>query len=358
MNKKFHSNLSVIYPDSGNVSWTSPSNIALVKYWGKKPVQLPANPSLSFTLKNCFTKTTLSFKKADEFSIELFVDGKKNTSFLEKIETFIDRIKSYCPYLLNYQLQIETHNTFPHSSGIASSASGLSALALCIVSIEKNAANLSESEFYKKASFISRLGSGSACRSVYGPLGIWGAHDSFDGSHDDYAIAFNDVAPVFHSYQDTILLVDKGKKEISSTVGHNLMNNHPYASLRYNQAHENMLQLKKILKEGDLNAFIKLVENEALTLHSMMMTSDPYFILMKPNTLNIIQKIWKIRAQQKLPICITLDAGANVHLLYPKEIKTQVLQLIREELIVFCENQQYICDQVGNGPTLIEEHYA
>ena len=73
---------------------------------------------------------------------------------------------------------------------------------------------------------------------------------------------------------------------------------------------------------------------------------------------NIIQKIWEIRAQQKLPICITLDAGANVHLLYPKEIKTQVLQLIREELIVFCENQQYICDQVGNGPTLIEEHYA
>ncbi len=358
MTEKFHCDTDSNFPIKGNVKWTSPSNIALVKYWGKKPIQIPANPSLSFTLKNCFTETSIEFEKAEKFSLALYVDGKKNKSFLNKIETFIGRIKEYCPYILKYHLKIETSNTFPHSSGIASSASGLSALALCLVSIEKKALKLSDEEFYKKVSFISRLGSGSACRSIYGSLGVWGKHTSFVGSSDDYAISFNDISPIFHSYQDTILLVDKGKKEISSTLGHDLMNNHPYSSLRYDQAYNHMIKLKSILKSGDLFEFIKLVEKEALTLHSMMMTSDPYFILMKPNTLSIIQKIWEIRAERKLPICITLDAGANVHLLYPKNIKTEVLSVIEKDLIVYCENEQYICDEVGNGPKLIAEHYA
>ena len=358
MKEDFHCQSTNNFPLKGNVKWTSPSNIALVKYWGKKPVQLPANPSLSFTLSNCFTETSVTFKKSSDFSIELYVDGIKNRSFLGKIEVFIDRIKEFCPYIFQYQFKIDTHNTFPHSSGIASSASGLSALALCLVSIERKAHNLTDENFFKKASFISRLGSGSACRSIYGSLGVWGEHSSYSGSSNEYAIAYNDIDPIFHNYQDTILLVDKGEKEISSTLGHDLMNNHPYSSLRYSQANEHMIKLKEILKNGDLFAFIDLVEKEALTLHSMMMTSDPYFILMKPNTLSIIQKIWEIRAERKLPICITLDAGANVHLLYPRKIKADVRSLIENDLIVYCENEQYICDEVGNGPKLITEHYA
>ena len=346
------------FPSSAKVSWTSPSNIALVKYWGKKPIQLPANPSLSFTLNNCYTKTEIEFKKSSSFSIELYVDGQKNTSFLEKIETFFSRIKEFCPYLFNYQLTIHTENTFPHSSGIASSASGMSALSLCILSIEKYANNLSDSQFYKKASFISRLGSGSACRSVYGPIGIWGNHNSFSASNNEFAISYDAVHPIFKNYQDTILLVDKGKKQVSSTVGHKLMNNHPFSSLRYNQANHNLIKLKKILSDGDLDSFIQLVESEALTLHSMMMTSEPYFILMKPNTLSIIEKTWEFRKENNVPVCITLDAGANVHLLYPDQVKDNVLSFVKDKLVVYCENQQYICDRVGNGPTLIKEHYA
>ena len=141
-------------PKNGNVTWQSPSNIALIKYWGKKPVQLPANSSISFTLKNCYTETSLEFEKSNKFSIKLFVDNKPNTSFLEKINTFLDRIKPYCPYVFDYSLTINTSNTFPHSSGIASSASGFSALALCIVSIERKVNNFSDEEFYKKVSFI------------------------------------------------------------------------------------------------------------------------------------------------------------------------------------------------------------
>jgi diphosphomevalonate decarboxylase len=96
----------------------------------------------------------------------------------------------------------------------------------------------------------------------------------------------------FQNYQDTILLVDKGEKQVSSTLGHDLMHNHPYAERRFAQAHENLDTLISIFKSGNLDEFIKIVESEALTLHAMMMTSMPYFILMKPNTLEIINAIW------------------------------------------------------------------
>src|SRR5690554_1801837 len=126
--------------ESGTVTWESPSNIALVKYWGKKEHQIPANPSISFTLNNCKTTTTLTFSKKENtqhFSFEVFLDGEKKEEFKPKIETFFKRIESYLPFLTDYHFKIETSNTFPHSSGIASSASGMSALALCLMSVEK-----------------------------------------------------------------------------------------------------------------------------------------------------------------------------------------------------------------------------
>jgi diphosphomevalonate decarboxylase len=91
------------------------------------------------------------------------------------------------------------------------------------------------------------------------------------------------------------------------------------------------------------------VESEALTLHVMMMTSYPYFILMKPNTLQIIHSIWLFRQKTNSKICFTLDAGANVHVLYPENEKEIVLQFIQKELVQFCQNAQYICDQIGLG---------
>jgi diphosphomevalonate decarboxylase len=127
------------------------------------------------------------------------------------------------------------------------------------------------------------------------------------------------------------------------------MHEHPFASNRFLQASNNLDSLLPIMKSGDIDAFIKIVELEALSLHAMMMTSTPYFILIKPNTLEIIQRIWDFRMSQKIPICFTLDAGANVHLLYPLEYKRHVLSFIDTDLKSFCENEQYLIDQVGQG---------
>lgn len=343
----------------GSTTWESPSNIALVKYWGKKENQIPANPSISFTLSNCKTTTTLHYKKNEknenEFQFEIYLEGKRQDDFKPKITAFFKRIEQYVPFIKDYQYKIETSNSFPHSSGIASSASGMSALALCIMSMEREISTakkmtISEEYFTKKTSFLARLGSGSACRSLEGDLVCWGTHKNITGTSDLFGVTYpHEVHEIFENYQDTILLVDKGEKQVSSTVGHNLMHDHPYAENRFQQAHDNLDALIPVLKKGDLTTFIKIVESEALTLHAMMMTSIPYFILMKPNTLNIINEIWKFRNETKLHVCFTLDAGANVHVLYPESEKSEVLAFINSKLVGYCQNEHYICDAVGFG---------
>ena len=341
--------------NEGKVTYKSPSNIALVKYWGKKDNQIPANPSISFTLNACATTTTISYKKLDakvtDFSFDLIFEGKPKEEFKPKIKVFLSRIEKYLPFLRDFHFTIETANSFPHSSGIASSASGMSALALCLMHIEREFnPEMNQNFFNKKASFLARLGSGSACRSIEGDLIQWGNHIDTAGSSDLYGIKYPyEVHEIFKNYHDTILLVDKGQKQVSSTVGHDLMQNHPFAEQRFVQAHENLTKLKSVFSEGNLDSFIEIVESEALTLHAMMMTSLPYYVLMKPSTLEIINKIWTFRESSNTHVCFTLDAGANVHVLYPEEEKEEVFQFIKDELVAYCENGQYICDRIGYG---------
>ena len=127
------------------------------------------------------------------------------------------------------------------------------------------------------------------------------------------------------------------------------MHKHPFAENRFQQANENLTKMSKILQNGDIKSFINLVESEALTLHAMMLTSNPYFILMKPNTLEIINKIWQFRETTNSNICFTLDAGANVHVLFPENEKNDVLNFIENELSKFCQKNNYICDITGLG---------
>lgn len=339
--------------EKGSFTFSAPSNIALVKYWGKKENQIPANPSLSFTLNHCKTITTLQFEPKTEKSIsfDLLFEGKPKESFRPKIQKYFERIQDLCPYILNYHFTIDTHNTFPHSSGIASSASGMAALSANIIALEKLInPNQTEEYYQQKASLLARLGSGSACRSIKGNIVVWGETVSIENSSDLFGVEFSyEVHDVFQNYQDSILLVDKGEKQVSSTIGHELMHKHPFAIRRFEQAHTNISQLKDILKSGNLEQFIALVESEALTLHAMMMTSMPYFILMKPNTLEIINQIWKFRETANVPVCFTLDAGANVHVLYPEKYKTEVQSFIENQLSEHCQNGQFIHDEMGFG---------
>lgn len=337
----------------GIVKWEAPSNIALVKYWGKKQNQIPANPSVSFTLSDCKTITEVSFsikENTNTFSFEFLFEGNPKPDFHPKIEQFFERIEKYIPFLKSYHFVIDSKNTFPHSSGIASSASAMAALSLCLMEMEQMMTEMTDDFFFKKASFLARLGSGSACRSIKGNPVVWGKHKDVSQSSDLFGVEIDfELHQNFKNYQDTILLVDVGQKQVSSTVGHNLMHNHPFAEKRFAQANQNLSEILEVLKSGDYDKFIRIVESEALTLHSMMMTSEPYFILMKPNTLQIINHIWEFRSNTKIPVCFTLDAGANVHVLYPEKHKKEVLDFIKNKLSVFCHNRKFIQDKIGSG---------
>ena len=176
---------------------------------------------------------------------------------------------------------------------------------------------------------------------------MWGAHPAVPDSSNFYGVPLKDTHEVFDTYQDTILLIDKGQKPVSSSKGHKLMIDHPYAEARFAQARQNITLLRDVLSQGDLNEFNKIVESEALALHAMMLTSNPYYILMRPNTLSAIERIWYFRASTNTPICFTLDAGANIHLLYPEAEKSKVHPFIEEKLRPLCQDGDVLFDHVG-----------
>ena len=341
----------------GIVKWSSPSNIALVKYWGKKNNQIPQNPSISFTLSKSLTTTSIEFKpKKNKVNSVIFeFNGIKDHEFGQKIKLFISNIEKYFNFLKNHDINIKSENNFPHSSGIASSASSMSALASCLVDIEKINSNEKDDSYYlKKKSFIARLGSGSASRSIEGPITLWGESKSFPGSSDLYAINISqDVNQIFQDYQNSILIIDPGVKKISSSIGHKLMNENPFSKIRFSEAKNNIDKLKNVLKSGHLDEFMNITESEALMIHSLMLSSSPYFILMKPNTLEVIQRILEYRRETKKPVCFTLDAGSNVHLLYPNNIKSEVKKFIEDELLKFCKSKMCIYDSLGSGSAKI-----
>ena len=333
----------------GKVGWQSPSNIALVKYWGKRDKQLPQNPSISFTLSECRSETFINSEKADSFGFKFFFEGKENPAFGAKIEKFLLDNQVFFPFINQLHLKVESHNTFPHSSGIASSASSMSAFVMCLLEIENQLVGKTELDL-RKASYFSRLASGSAARSVFPKMALWGATEAYEGSSDEYAVSLeNDIYPIFKTYRDSILIVSGETKSVSSRAGHGLMEGNPYASARYAQANENIKNLLIALKSGDLDTFINITESEALQLHALMMCSNPSFILMKPNTLHIIEAVRAFRYETKIPLCFTLDAGPNVHLLYLESETDKVECFIKETLSSYCAGNQWIDDRVGDG---------
>ncbi|NOU61085.1 diphosphomevalonate/mevalonate 3,5-bisphosphate decarboxylase family protein [Marinifilum caeruleilacunae] len=342
--------------NKGTVAWESPSNIALIKYWGKKGRQIPRNPSVSMTLKNAVSKTWLSYSERNKEWLTFEFEGKNVPAFAKRIEKFLEGISEDLPFINDYTFHIKSENTFPHSTGIASSASAMSALAMCLCSMEEQVTGkkLEANEFMRKASYIARLGSGSASRSIYNSYATWGESVAFSKASNDYATPFSKyIHPIFKDYQDFILIVSGEKKKVSSTAGHALMNDHPFAQARYEQANANFERMLGILRSGDLESFIEVLENEALSLHGLMMNSNPSFTLLRPNTLQAIELIRDFRESTKIPLGFTLDAGPNIHLMFPKNEKEQVTNFVEAELKSLLEGGRYLKDETGSGPKLL-----
>lgn len=326
-----------------------PSNIALVKYWGKHGNQLPMNASLSMTLSNAYTELSLELtdKQTSEIELEYFFEGEQKDSFRERIIRYLAQQPEFSELLNNHAIRLESSNSFPHSTGIASSASAFASIAAVFL----KASGYQETDFLQQASRLARLGSGSASRSFFGPYASWGALKEKEGTSDEYATPVTKIHDNFKNMRDAILIVEDAPKKVSSSVGHSLMNGHPFAAARFQQANENCLEMFSTLASGDFDKFIAIVEREALTLHAMMMTSNDYYMLMKPGTVRIIEQLMQFREDTKFPICFTLDAGPNIHLLYPSTMKREAEMFIEE---VRSDIKEVIYDEIGMGGIISE----
>lgn len=334
-------------PETFESTWTAPSNIAFVKYWGKKGHQLPANPSISMTLRECTTTTRTKFSNGESLSVKLTLGGRPEEKFALKIQGYLEALVTELPFIGKLNIDIETSNTFPHGAGIASSASGLSAFALTLTEyLNHLRPEGDEAVFLKRASYLSRLASGSACRSVYGGFSSWGESE-IPGTSDLFATRF-DVHPDLQTLNDTVLVVSGKEKTVSSTSGHGRMSEHFFAEARFAQAKHHFKRCHEALKAGDIEEVGQILEAEALALHAMMLTSPQVFSLFRPNTIAAIQAVWAFRKETKLPLYFTLDAGPNLHLIYPETHRNKIFTFITHELTPLCE--RIIDDKTGKGP--------
>jgi diphosphomevalonate decarboxylase len=205
------------------------------------------------------------------------------------------------------------------------------------------------------ASFAARVGSGSACRSLFGGYTVWGRTALISGSTDLEAIDISEaVHPSLHSLQDAILVISRKPKSLSSSRGHATMEYHPFAQGRAEQAKRHLHGMFLALKEGDLERVGTLAEAEALSLHALLMSAPQGAILLEPSSLLAIQKIREARSFG-LPVFFTLDAGPNVHLLYPAADHAIIEAFIGSELAPLCSEACWIADRCGEGPVKISE---
>ncbi len=344
------------------IIWKSPSNIAFIKYWGKYGNQYPKNPSLSMTLEKCFTQTGVRVfhknESKDEIDFTFLFEGNEHEAFSERIRKYLGKLSSGLSILKDYKLLIESENSFPHSAGIASSASAMSALALCLASIEQRIGKGGNGDIYGYASAIARIGSGSASRSLFKKYTVWGETDIVPGTSNEFAceLPFS-VHPDFSCLRDTILIINKEEKKVSSSSGHSLMEGHPYAQQRFINAADNLERIVQAMRSGDFNDFATILEHEALSLHAMMMTATPWYTLLSPNTLSVIQKIRDFREETNTKVAFTLDAGPNVHVIYTAEEDRTVCSFIEKELLKYTQEGELIKDNIGWGPELIRDEF-
>lgn len=288
-------------------------------------------------------------------ALDFYFEGKAAPAFGDRIKKYFDSILDICPWLVQYDIRIDSSNSFPHSAGIASSASAFSALALCLMSLEDILyEDLHDDEaFRQKSSFLARLGSGSACRSIHDKAGWWGASDVLETGDDRFAVSCAHILhPVFHDFRDSVLLASRDEKPVSSSAGHKMMAFHPYLSGRMAQVNKHLAEIKGALQTGDLGTFGRILEQEALSLHALMLSSSPGYFLVNGKSIQLIERIRRFRQETNIPCYFTIDAGPNIHLLYPANVETEVHAFIAESLQDLIEG--VIHDAVGNGPVQLQ----
>lgn len=301
----------------------APSNIALSKYWGKRDAarNLPLNSSLSISLAEWGSHTTV--RPSDDGQDEVSLNGETlpvTSKFVAKALKFADLFRGG----KDIPLVIETRNTIPTAAGLASSASGFAALtrALC----GSFGLGLNESEM----SLIARIGSGSATRSFWHGFVRWDKGMAEDGS-DSFA---QPLAHHWPEFRIAIVPVDVGPKSHSSRDGMNhTVATSPLFATWPEQAERDCRAIEEAVAEQDFPTLGALAEANALAMHATMQAARPALSYLTSESWLILERLWKAR-QEGLHAYATMDAGANVKLLFLKESEADVRSLFPQAQVI------------------------
>lgn len=296
----------------------APSNIAFIKYWGKKDpsLNLPMNDSVSMNLSGCSTLTTVEFNSKFKKDRLILAGQEVFDKKLEKVSKHLDLVRKLARK--NLRAKVTSKNNFPTGVGIASSASGFAALTLAAVS----ALGLKLSE--KELSVLARLGSGSACRSI--PDGFVNWHK---GQNSQTSFAESIAPPSYWNLADIVVILQDVEKEISSRDGHALAQTSPYYKTRLSELGTRTKDVEDAIKKKDLEKLGTLIEEEAISLHMVAMTSKPPLFYWKPETLLLMQNLMAWR-KEGLPAYFTIDAGPNIHIITEDKYEDKVTRKLKQ----------------------------
>ncbi|MAA75452.1 MAG: diphosphomevalonate decarboxylase [Salinisphaeraceae bacterium] len=282
------------------------SNIALIKYWGKREasLNLPAVGSLSITLDALFTDTHVHFDPAlaqDRLALNDAAEQVAPDRFVQ----FLDEVRRRAG--LSTRARIHTRNNFPTAAGLASSASGFAALALAA----SHAAGLALS--LRELSVLARQGSGSAARSIFG-----GFVHMHRGDRDDGLDAFAEPVdpPQPWPLQMAIGIVDTAAKKTGSTDGmRDSAGRAPYYSAWVESASTDLTHALAAVAQRDFTRLGELTEHSCLKMHGLMLATPPGLIYWQPATLAALHAVRELRGQGTEAYC-TIDAGPQIKVLH------------------------------------------
>lgn len=324
---------------------TAPSNIAFLKYWGKqsRALQWPSGNSLSMTLSKSMTTTEVKFS-SDGFD-KIYFDDEKSPTQDEKILSQIKRIRQHLES--DKFLTIKTRNTFPSSCGIASSASGLCAVTIgafcCFLGCGSFDELESKGVTKDVLSNFSRLGSGSACRSMFGGYVSWYKGDS---AKDQKVVRECDGSEF--KLADLIFVLSSEKKLVGSTEAHDRAWSSPLFGPRLAIIEERHKQMLKAIHDKNFSQLGHLLELDALEMHAVIMTSKPPINYWDKNTANFVRWIREKRGEGTFEAYATIDAGPNVHVICKPEDGAKIIEEAKQRFSF----ETVISDELGDGPSI------
>lgn len=313
------------------------TNIALIKYWGKKDKSLflPMNSSLSLTLDAFYTDTKVTFDETltqDSFTLNNIEQDPA------AISNFLDLFRPLMPKPMH--AKVESLNFVPTAAGLASSASAFAALAGAV-----NQASGLNMDLQTLSTF-ARRGSGSATRSLYGGFVEWQKGTS---NEDSVAVQIDDAS---WNIGMVIIVVNGKKKSISSRAGmEHTVQTSPFYNSWVESAAIDLENIKRAIHNKDFTTLGEITEFNGMKMHGTMLASNPPFCYFEPESIVAQQQVRVLR-DNGIPAYMTMDAGPNVKIL----CRESDMATIKKQLETTFPPHQIILSRVGKGLQLLTEN--